>query len=239
MRGQLPREERRRGGVPAVQLVAHPQRPADQRLQRDAAGSTDDVPQYRGEPVPQEIKARAHVRVERPVVQPVPRLALIEVAVRAVAAVGILHHEHRHRGRVDPRDRANAAMIVSSRQDDPAIAELGIRVVRVAGQSFVERAVHNRIALPAVVLAPGHRRARGQDRAVRHAGDNLAGRLDVDQDRLGTRHPRDRFRVRAGPVRHTGLVHWHPTHHSFRYFVCSHSVTTVLYSCHSARLYSA
>jgi hypothetical protein len=57
-----------------MQLIAHSQGPADQRLERDAAGGTDDVREDRRQFVAKEVKPAADVLVVRTVIQPVAGL---------------------------------------------------------------------------------------------------------------------------------------------------------------------
>jgi hypothetical protein len=73
-------------------------------------------------------------------------------------------------------------MVVTRAKLDPAVVQLGVCLLAVTCQPFVEGGTDHRSALPAEVRLPRHGRPRGQDRVGRHAGHDLDGGRHVDED---------------------------------------------------------
>ena len=162
--------------------------------------------QRRRDHLGEEVQLIAHTLVVGAVVEPPAGLAFVEIAKRKVPERPVLHHEHRHRGGVDARNRSDAAVVLAALDLDRAGGELALRVLDVGGEPFEERPVHDGVAGPAPVVLPRQAWPGGEDRVGRHARDHVAGGLDVDEDRLGPAHPVEGDEVGAVPVRRR-LVH--------------------------------
>jgi hypothetical protein len=128
-----------------------------------------------------------------------PALALVEVAEGGVAVGLVADDEHRHRGGVDAGDRADAGMLLGAAHPHLAGLDRPLRLRDVRGQALVDGGVEHRAALTAGVLVPLEGRARGEDRRRRHVGDDVPGRRDVDEDRLGAGQPGQRLGVGRPP----------------------------------------
>ena len=125
---------------------------------------------------------------------------LVHVAEAGIAVGPVLDDEHRHRGGVDAGERADRAIVVAAVDRDLAPRELSRRVLRVGGETLEQDAADHRVALPAGIVLPGHRRARGEDGIGRHSGQRVDRRPDVGQHRLGFVQSRESERVRFGSV---------------------------------------
>src|SRR6266571_4469870 len=198
VREELPAEEQGRGGVAAVQLVPHVHRAAHDRLQRDAAGPLHGRADGGGDDVLDVAELVAHLVVIGPVVQPLVRLALVEVAEARRATRVIAHHEDGHGCGEHPRDRADAAVVMAAADDDVAVRHPPLGVGLILGQPLVQRGVDQRGALPAGISLERHRRPGREDGPVGHAGNHVPGRGNRDQDRLAAAHPLQRRLV--GPL---------------------------------------
>src|SRR5262249_59873306 len=122
-------------------------RAPDDRPQLDAAAVQHRLAQRWGERPLDEAEPGRDLLVVGAVLEPPPRLPLVEVAEAAVAEAAVLDHEHRHGRGVDAGDRADAAVTVAVRDRDLAGRELALCVVQVAGKPLVDRAVEDRPAL--------------------------------------------------------------------------------------------
>src|SRR5439155_26248278 len=159
-REKLAREEKGRGRVAAVQLISHVERAANNRAQLDAVRRANGLAENRADDVTDEAEALSNRLVVDARVQPGPRRPLEEIAEGAVTAGSVLDDEHRHRGGVDPCERADAAVVVARREADLPATDLGFSLLGIGGETFVERAANDARALAAEVVVPGEWRPR-------------------------------------------------------------------------------
>ena len=192
---ELAAEQQGGRGVAAVALVAHPQAPGDQRLERDAPGAADGLADDRRVDVVDVQQPLVHALVVAAVVEPPRVLALVEVAETGVAMRRVLHHEHRHGRGVDPGQRADRAVVVAPGHGDRAGIQGRDRLLAGRRQALEQGAADDRLPLPALVAGPGQRSAGGEDQVPGVAGHHVDGQADVDHDRVGGAQPAYRLGV--------------------------------------------
>src|SRR5262249_9228436 len=137
----------------------------------------------------------AHVVVVGAVVQPLARLALVEVAVAGCAVYVVADHEYRHRRGEYTGHRAHAAMVMARPDDDVALVHAPIGVSAAAGQALVHGGVDQRGPLTAGVRGEWHRGPRRQNRPVGHARYHVPRCRHADQHWLGLAHAPQRGQI--------------------------------------------
>ena len=182
--------------VPAVQLVSEAQCPRHDRFERDGPVQVDRRGQHRGHDVLQPLQPVADLVVVRAVVQPVPALALVQIAEGGPTVRLVAHHQDGHRRGVDSRDRADALVLLCAVDGDAAAVERLLGGLHRVGEAFVERGVEDRTPLAAGVLRPLERCARRQDGRIGHPRHDVTRGRDVDENRFGGQQSLQRNGVR-------------------------------------------
>ena len=125
-----------------------------------------------------------HAPVVATVVEPAWVLAFVKVTEGAVAVGTVLHDEDGHGRRVDPGQRADRSVVVAATDLDVTCLERGDRLFPRGGETLEEGATDERLTLPTDVLTPWQRRTRGKDQILVVTGEDVAGRGDVDDNRI-------------------------------------------------------
>src|SRR6266705_762444 len=98
-------EQRGRGAIPVVALVAHLHRLRDQRAEIDAPRAPDGLAERRTDDIPEPAQAIDHVRSVGAVAEHLAE-PFVQRRVGPIAGGAVLHHEDRHRGGRGARHRA-------------------------------------------------------------------------------------------------------------------------------------
>src|SRR5215468_960761 len=195
VREQLPAEQQGRCRVAAVQLVAHVQGAAHDRLEWYPAGSVHRRAD-RGSDHPLDMaELVAHAVVVGAIVEALARLALVEVAAAGGAVPVIAHHKDRHRGGIHAGHGADAAVVMARTDDEVVLSQPPLGVSRAVGEALVQGGVDQRRPLAADIPLEWHRGSRRQDRPVGHARQSVPRRRNADQHRLGLAHALEREQV--------------------------------------------
>ena len=173
------------GGVAVVQFIAHVQRLRHERLEvgirQTAHRNLHRGEEFRAEPAQSfddfgRVGAEAQHLAE----------SLVQIAIGAVAAVGILHHPDRHRWADDARHRTDGRVFVARFERDAAGRRQLLRLLERGGPAFVEYGAGDRALLRSAHVRPVDRRTGMQNApfALRKPGDGVLRRHQVDQARL-------------------------------------------------------
>ena len=185
---QLAEQEGRRRDVTVVHLVAHVHGLRHDRFQFEAAHRIDDGCQRWAHRTGHPAQSRQHVRAVGAEAQHFAQ-AFVHVAVGFAAAGRIAHDPDRHARADNASHRADGAVMVARIEFDCAgFDELpgGVEIFRPA---FEQNRSEHCTLLRAAHVIPGNGRAGMENNLSVHAGHDLAGQLDADEDRLGGEIP--------------------------------------------------
>ena len=198
--GDFSQEEKRGGGVAAVQLVAHVQGALHQRLQPNASRAAHRLGDDRRHHILHEEQPLLHALVVHTVVEAAGVGSLVEVAVAVIAAGFVAHREHRHRRRVDARERAHRRAVMASAYAQLARFELRDGLLSIRRQPLELRGADDGVALAALVFREGERRPGGEDGLPAHTGEMLDCGPQIHEHGLGAAQAFERRPVRGNAV---------------------------------------
>ena len=169
-------------------LIAHLQRLRGDGLEVDAAQRAGDDRERRAQHVAHPRQTAQHVLAVRAKAQ---RLAqtLVEIAEGAIAAVGILNDQHRHRCRDHPGHGAHCVEVMARRElDGSLLAHLACGGI-VWGKPLKEHGADDGSLHRSRHVLPCQRRAGVKNGALGHAREGLLGGEAIQPHGLRSEHP--------------------------------------------------